>query len=716
MRSFVRSQWTPWALFAVLVILWLSDISGEPLAGGVRTWGVGLILAALCLWLGAWTVRLFWEEGGGRPRIERRWLLALVALALVVRFVGITWELIDHPRNDEGVFLATAERINDGALFPTTFNYGHFLYYAGALALWMEESLPIAGPTLSHVFDVATPYEVDWVVLKCIVALLGALTVPAVFATARRVFGGPADAALAAAGVSGLLITFSPLYNAITHQVISDVPSGFFAALCLLFVARLTERERLRDYLLAGVAAGLAAASKYPGGVVAVGIFGVWLYWRWRERSWSWSLVWAAAVSMLTMLAIMPGFIVQRSFVFQGQRTSLLLGFYQYARGGWLGVQPDSAALWYGGELVATFSWAAIILGLVGLAFLPRESRRRLALMLVFPVVFLALIGAMSMVVQRNLQPVLPILAVILGVGAGGWVGRFRRSYGAGSRQRWVATGAVLVAMLVVPVARTVAWDISRTRPSTRQLARNWIEGTLPDGVSILRESYTPTLDEERFHVQFKRFAAWTPAKELFSPAWDFLLLARNAHLRFMNEEAVMRDEQREYARRYRTIFDQLELVREWRPSTLQAGAHLLLYRAAPVPTVYRDSLRFVPADATYVSNELLRQRGSDQPFTYTHRWMYAVFKDFFEAGRYQGVLEVDRAPEEGYLYVVTPENREIGTWDASTRFEIELPERGKYLFRVFLAPPTELRGWTLRRIERSPGTQPSLESEGEAN
>jgi 4-amino-4-deoxy-L-arabinose transferase-like glycosyltransferase len=695
MKRVLHSLWTLWLSTAGLILVWLVDVG----AGWLPSMGSATIAAGCILVLLTWLLAKAMDvlrDGGGEEAVAKRWALGLLVLALVVRLVGIQFELTDPPRSDEGVYMVESEEINKGDLFPDTFNYGHFLYYAGALTLWLQETFPrTAMGVFSLLYGAETPFEVSRLLLKSINALLGALTGLAMFAVARRVAG------LTAGVLSALLIVFSPLYNDISQQVICDVPSGYFAALCMVFVARLLDGERLRDYLLAGVAAGLAAGSKYPGGVVAIAILGMWLYWRWKRRNWSWSLVLAGLVSICTLLAVMPAFFFARGEALSGQGLDLFFGFRQYAFGGWLGVQPESPGLWYGEKIVGTFGWPAVILGLCGLLLLTPSVRRRLALLSAFPLGYLVLISAMSMVVRRNLQPVLPMLAVILGVGLAGWLAWLRRY-----RPRWSpgASAFVLGAVaLLLPTIRTVAWDISRVRPGTRQLARQWIEENVPDGASILKEGYTSQLDLERYHVQHLRFAAWMPEEMLFSETWDYLLLARNAHLRFMRPEALTRDHEREYAERYQRIFDTLELVHEFEPHMLRAGSHMFLYRVEPHETVYRRERTFSFSDATWVSDAALQRLGEGKPLMYTRKWQYAVFKDFFLAGDYRVTMSVDKVPEEGYLYVVTPDNEEIGTWDVNEVFEISLPRDGKYLFRVFLAPPTRLYGWTLQSMESHP-------------
>jgi hypothetical protein len=613
---------------------------------------------------------------------------------LLVRFAGIDFELIDHPRSDEGVFLALAERINSGQLLPETFNYGHLLYYAGAVALWVRELFPEAVTAIARaVYGVETPLEVSRILLKSLNALFGALTTLAVFGIASRIAG------FAAAVLAGLLITFSPLYNDVAHQVISDVPAAFFATLTLMFVARLLEEENRRDYLMAGAAAGLAAASKYPGGVAAIAIFAVWFYWRLRLRNWSWALIGSAVVSILTMLTAMPALVLSHNRAFSGHGLDVFFGFRQYAYGGWLGVERSSNALWYGNLVFENFGLPAIALGLSGLVFLAREERRRLALMLPFPVLYLILIGSMSMAVHRNLQPALPILAAILGVGIAGWIEFVQRLQPDRSR-RWAAL--VGVTALILPTVRTLAWDFSRTRPGTRQIARDWIEGNVPEGAAILKEDYTSQLDSRRHVVKHLRFAARLPPAELRTPVWDYLLLARNAHRRFLTPNALSRPHHREMAQRYRELFE-LELVREFVPGPTRAGAHLLLYRVEPEAPEYQGERRFAAGEASFVSDRSLRQLGAGKPLQYTREWQYALFKDFFEQGTYRVSLTATPTPAEAYLYVFTADNRGVGGFALKEGLPIELPRRGKYFLRLSLSPPSRFHWMELERIEHGP-------------
>ena len=667
-----RSGAAALALAAIVVASWLCDIIGKGRGGGgvpepLSRATIVAALAAGSAWLAAaMAARLAGLRG--QALAAALVLPALLALALAVRFAGLGSEASGRYYLDEGTYYHQATMIDSGEPLIRTFAYPHLTYYADALALWCAARLPgVVTTVVRQVYGRTEPLAVAWVLLRGVVALLSALTVVPVYLMALRLSGGGGESGAGEAGESGpvdgaggngkaggfgagsavgavhgaaswsgavagalaaALVIFSELYNEGSHLNTCDVPSAFFATLCLLFVVRLIDRERSRDYVLAGVAAGLAAASKYPAGFVALGIAAVWGLWRLRRRDWNGGLAWAALAAIGSVIAVMPSLLVYPERAFTGGKD-VFFGAHQYAHHGWLGVIHDSNAGFYAAHLLESFGWPAVAAGLSGLALIAVRSRgrdprlARLLWLAPYPAVFLALIVSMTMVVKHNLYPVLPLLAVYLGIGVAAWIElaaglasrpaaaapapRGRRG-GAAGRRAAAAVIAVVVlvgACLWLPADLTARQTIGYVTPSTREEAAAWILAHLPQGAALVKESYTPELPPGRFAVSYERFAGRIPLADLRSPQNDYLLLSSSAYSRFGDPEALFTDNQRLIAGRYDQIFRSFPLLQEWIPDELQLGPVLRLYRIDPDPAACLPSAVLPAADA-YVSDDAM--------------------------------------------------------------------------------------------------------------
>jgi hypothetical protein len=674
--------------WGAVAALWFLDAGGHPLPPTLDRLVVVAASVALAVF-GARIARRLWTGDGAGGRL----LLMLVLVSVAFHFIGLEHEAGTRYFGDEGIYRQQAQEINDGKLLRNWFVYPHLLFYLDALALWIAALFqPLVSPLLSAVYGVAGEPARAVMVTRAVTAACGAATVVPVFLIARRIAG------TTAAGLAGALAAISPLYIEVCHLNISDVPSAFFASLTLLQVSRLLEREGGRDYVLAGLWAGLAAGSKYPAGLVAVAIVAIWVRWRIRERRFGAGLIWSGLAAIAAFLASTPSLLAFPQAVYQGGGTDILFGYRQYARAGWTGVVKASNFLYYWSELRSSLGEPALFLGLTGLAAWSRAVWERLLWMLPFPILFLALVLSMRMAVHRNLLPVIPMLAVVLGIGAVGWLLWMTRWW---STARRPALAVLAMTVLALPFVRASVLVTKLSRPTTRDLAIAWMWENLPPGSHLIEEAYTPRIGPSYYFPSRRpRFAIRLTREELHDPLYDFLFLASGAYRRFLPPQNV---DNPVAAQRYREIFASFDLVREFEQHWLRRGPVIRVYRIDPDPLVFQSRREFT-AEEALLRRERMRSAGDDF-LLYTQAREWSLFKAYLEAGHYRAELDADLRVDGSSIRVLTRDKEEIAVEavDDHLACRIELPRSEKYFLYVYLPAGSRLRGMKIEKLDPPP-------------
>ncbi len=114
----------------------------------------------------------------------------------------------------------------------------------------------------------ATDPTAVYVVARVVAAVLGTLAVWLTYLAGTRFFNR--NIGLLAAAIFGL--AFLPIFY--SHLALNDVPTLAPVALSLYGAASVMRRGRRRDYVIAGIGIGLAAATKYTGGVTVLCLCG----------------------------------------------------------------------------------------------------------------------------------------------------------------------------------------------------------------------------------------------------------------------------------------------------------------------------------------------------------------------------------------------------------------------------------------------------------
>lgn len=680
----------------LLIGCWLLEITHQGLPRRLSQWALAAALMLGSWWLLHLAARLW--RGDVLDRSAGRFLVLTTALALVVQAIGLGHEIGNLYFGDEGWFLAEAKRINAERPMRPWFVYPHFLFYWDAFALWLADLCgPVAPALARRLWGVEGELNVSALVTRCASATLAALAVVPTFLGARRLWLATGEnrdqsAAAARAGLgAALLLALSPTMVEVGHLNLADVPAAFWSACATYGVVLLLERETLRRYLFTGAAAGLAAASKYPAGVVAVAIIGVWARGVAARRRPNAAILWAGLAAIGAFVVAMPSILRWPEVAFVGGegRPDILFGLRLYGVARWHGVVRASNVLYYVREAGHAFGWPAILLGLAGLATLTGALRRRLAWMLPFPIAHLALLCAMAVAVRRNLMPLMAFFAIALGSGLAGayaW---------AAARWRRPAAIAVFLAAFLVPAAVTALMLVRQSAPTTRDAAAAWLSGHLPPGSFLVQEQYTPLVVPEPLYPARKpRFAARLELPVLRDPRHDYLLLSSEAYQRFFDQDNLERLANDAMAARYREIFATWPLVREWVPGTLQDGPTIRLYRVDPARSDFATSRRIAAADSL-TSHPAMKTADGAIAFTSPGQW--ALFKTDLAAGSYRVLAESGAG--DGRLRLRTREDEhEAATAISGGEARIAVPRDARVFLYVELAPGSRLTSLTIGR------------------
>ena len=404
-------------------------------------------------------------------------LALLTLLAAWLRFSAIGFGLPEQYRPDE-------EKIIPAALdFKHDWN-PHLAIYPAAqtylthVVLRTYASLHGAGDDLHRAFAADNQAEA-YLIGREIVAAMGTLTVPAIYLAAAPAFG--VEAGLAAAAI--VAVSFIHVHD--SKFVKDEVPAGLWLVLCIAMMLRMLKRGRSLDYGLAGVLCGLAAATHYTAGAIAIGVL---------SRIWKQGGVQTSHFSIFPRPEDSPRrgngdfYLPLRGYRFSSGLAAdqtrlrviaeLLLAIQRCPRTIQLRVALVIVARDAGGLGVELEIFQLTALGWV----LIRPRPGTYAILAFILARFLGLTSAHPWLVFRYLVNPLIAMALLGGVMAADLVA-FARSR-IGPRAGYLMT--VPLALLLIPsLVRDLQSNHLLGRTDTRTLARIWMLGHIPPGARV---------------------------------------------------------------------------------------------------------------------------------------------------------------------------------------------------------------------------------------
>ena len=406
--------------------------------------------------------RLRRPEAPARRRL--RWPLALAGLtllALVLRLVGVKTGLpYVYNADENNHFVPRAIGMFGHAPNPEYFvNPPAYTYLVAALYAIRWGTNPA---NIGNAF--ASDPTQAFVIARALSAVLGAAAVPLTAIAGARLFN---DRRIGF--VAGALLAVAFLAVHYSHFALNDAPTLAPVALCLVGVAGIYRRGRNRDYALAGIALGLAIATKYTGGIIVTAVVAAAFAAPTRNLG---GLVLAGILAGAAFLVADPYALLDIHAFHQGLTTQASTASEE---GGKLGAAHISGWRYYAQAGTWAFGWLPSLAALGGAIGLAIKQRRLALILLPAPILLYLYLGHQTRFFARWLLPVYPILALLAAYAAVEFTRRWRARLDR-RRRPVVRAGAGVVG----PQRRRAG--PRRHPPDRPRLARRPRPGGDPDG------------------------------------------------------------------------------------------------------------------------------------------------------------------------------------------------------------------------------------------
>jgi Dolichyl-phosphate-mannose-protein mannosyltransferase len=427
--------------------------------------------------------------------------VVLLALTLVLRLWGVKQGLPYSYNSDEAThFVPRAIAFFSHDLNPQYFlnppAYSYLLHIV--FELWFGSADAVRRAY-------ATDPTGVFVVARVVAALCGTVAVWLTYLAGARLF----DRTVALLGAAVFGLAFLPIFY--SHLALNDVPTLAPVALALYGTAgvlRHRPHPPRREYVLAGVGIGLAAATKYTGGFTVVCLLGAFICdaTSGAPAQAGRRLLLGLACAVLAFIAANPYSVLDFNAFHSGlTMQEALAGGSDPEK---LGTTAASGTAFYLWTFTWGLGWVPSLAALGGSALLVVRRRVGQALVLLpAPLAYIVFMGDQQRYFGRWLMPVFPIVALLGAYGAVELVRWLVRSGPPTRVPAVVAGGVCAVLMLAQSLATVIHNDRVLSRPDTRNLTRAWMVSHVPAGAKVVVE---PVVSGD-WAQDVGRSLAWTP-------------------------------------------------------------------------------------------------------------------------------------------------------------------------------------------------------------
>jgi 4-amino-4-deoxy-L-arabinose transferase-like glycosyltransferase len=360
-----------------------------------------------------------------------------------------------------------------------------------------------------------------------------------------------------------------------SHFVLTDVPVTFFVVLALLLSLRAHERPTAGAFALAGIAAGLAAGTKYNGALAVVVPLLCCAMTPGVRPSRAVAILWTFAGMFGAFFLAAPYTLIDLP-VFLNQFARLSAEYRTVSPG------LDPVWLTYLKHLRNALGGPGSVIVIAGLALgafraVVGPSRLKWILAILFPIVYFRFISNQNLVFGRYLLPLLPFLSLLGATAVVAAVDSLRHTRLSLRARNGVIVGLTLLS-IAPPAYTSIAFDANAARVWTTEQAYHWILRGIPKGSIVTMESRQILLPDS-FKTTYLAQLRQHPFEKYLDDGVEYLVASSQCYGPYF--DAANGGPQKypvEYAQ-YLTIFGRTEEVARFSPSADHPGPELRILK-----------------------------------------------------------------------------------------------------------------------------------------
>jgi Dolichyl-phosphate-mannose-protein mannosyltransferase len=389
----------------------------------------------------------------------------------------------------------------------------------------------------------------------------GTLVVLAVFFLARRVFGKAAGGTTVGL-LSAAILAVSPGVVEVSQYNKPDALLVLFCTLSVLVTLVYLDSGGARLAFAAGGVVGFTVAVKYNGALVLLPFLAAVAFRHGLRVLAKPDLYLGGIGTVVGFTAGCPYFYADLARFFD----HVAAGLYNY---GYVGLEGAMGVdNWYNHASYAVHYGAGlwvVLASLLGLAIALYRIDRRIAVFLIYPVVYYGFYSSQKINFAGNIVPVYPFFAILAGYGIAESVTFFSDAIErrvvprlARSALKPLTLAAVMVPVLWFPTSMSRLQNRLATLPDTGTLASEWIESHFPPDTAFGVERETPVLDTSRYRIQMESRVINVSVDHWREAGISFLIVSSTVYERFGPDNRQ--------TKAYRRLFERCPLVKEFQP------------------------------------------------------------------------------------------------------------------------------------------------------